>query len=242
MNTRSLSIIIPAFNEEGNIESACRDVDDIAKKHLSDYEILVVDDASQDRTAEIIANLQKEISHLILLRNPVNKGLGYNYRKCLSESRFPYAMMVPGDNETVASSLGAIFQKIGTADIIVCYASNPGVRSFRRRLVSKIFTQSINFLFGLNIRYYNGPCIVRTDLAKNFVPSTSSFAYMAVILIRSLKRGFSYQEMPFALRARGHGKTKAFHLRNIINVMRDVLILFWNEMICQQSRQMVEAR
>lgn len=242
MITRSLTIIIPAFNEEGNIESACRDVNDVAKKHLSEYEILVVDDASRDRTAEIVANLQKEIPNLVLLKNPVNKGLGYNYRRCLTEARFPYALMYPGDNEMGAPSLGPIFDKIGTTDMIVTYCANTEVRSFQRRLVSRIFTQSINFLFGLNIPYYNGPCIVRTDLAREFLPATSSFAYMAIILVRSIKSGASYQTMPFLLIARGHGKTKAFRLKNIVSVIKDVLALFWNEMIRKHPKQMIEVQ
>lgn len=232
--TQSLTIIIPAFNEEGNIESACRDVNDVAQKYLSEYEILVVDDASWDRTTEIVTNLQKEIPRLVLLRNPVNRGLGYNYRRCLTEARFPYAMMYPGDNEMDAPSLGPIFQKIGTTDIIVTYCANTELRSSQRRFVSKLFTQSINFLFGLNVPYYNGPCIVRTDLARKFLPATSSFAYMAIILVRSIRSGASYQTMPFLLIARGHGKTKAFRLNNVVSVIKDVLTLFWNEIIWKQ--------
>ena len=102
--------------------------------------------------------------------------------------------------------------------------------------VSKVFTGVLNVLFGLKVRYYNGPSLIRTDLAREFVPSTSSFAYMAVILVQLLKAGATYKEMTFRLRPREFGKTKAFQPRNVMNVIRDILALFWKIQIRRQVK------
>ena len=242
MDSKSLSVIIPAYNEEGNIHSACEDIARVAEKHLSDYEILVFDDASQDQTSEVVQQFQKENSHVLLFRNPVNKGLGYNYRAGILNARCRYAIMVPGDNEVVADSLEGIFKQVGMTDIIITYATNPEVRPLWRQRVSGIFTGVLNFLFGLNVRYYNGPSVIRTDLAREFVSFTNSFAYMAVILVQLLKSGASFKQMGFVLRARQYGETKAFRLKNVMSVMWDIVSLFWKVTIRRQFKQVLRTQ
>lgn len=222
-----MSIIIPALNEEGNIRPTCEGMIQLAEKFLEDYEILVFDDASTDKTYQVVEELQKRNAKVRLFRNPVNRGLGYNYRAGVKEARCRYTMMVPGDNEMVAEGLEDIFRDIGTADIFVCYSTNPHVRPLWRQAVSNIFTALLNVLFGLNVIYYNGPSVIRADLAKEYLPSTSSFAYMAVMLVRLLKSGYAYKHKTFSLRPRRFGSTKAFQPRNVMNVIRDILGLWW---------------
>ena len=232
----SLSVIIPAFNEAKNIGATCTEMARVVGRHIPDYEILVIDDASQDETGEVVRKLQKENSRIVLVRNPVNRGLGYNYREGIFKSRCRYAIMVPGDNELVAESLESVLREVGSSDVIICKSENPEVRPRWRQMISKVFTGVLNVLFGLRVRYYNGPSLIRTDLAREFVPSTSSFAYMAVILGQLLKAGATYKEMMFRLRPREFGKTKAFRPRNVINVVRDVTALFWKVQIRHRVR------
>ena len=236
-NQKSLSIIVPAYNEEGNIRATCEGIIALAQKHLSDYEILVFDDCSQDKTSAIVKDLQKNNSHVLLFRNPTNKGLGYNYRAGILKARCRYAMMVPGDNEVIGESLENVFSAVGTSDILVCYSANPEVRSQTRQVISNLFTDSLNVLFGLKLRYYNGTCVIRTDLAKEFLPSTNSFAYMAVLLVQLIKSGYSYEHYTFALRKRLSGTTKAFRLKNVVNVIKDILGLYFYVMIFRSHKR-----
>ena len=222
----SLSIIIPAYNEEGNIRDACLDIARVAERYVSDYEILVLDDASQDRTSEVVKSIQETNPRILLFRNQVNKGLGYNYRLGVTRARYDYTIMVPGDNEVGAESLRDAFQRIGTTNVIVCYASNPELRPFWRQIVSQAFTKLLNLLFCLKIRYYNGPSIIQTSLAKEFVSATNGFAYMAVSLVQLIKAGASYQQVSFSLCSRQYGKTKAFRLKNILSVIKNIIFLF----------------
>ncbi len=228
MNKKSLSIIIPAYNEEGNIRPTCEGMAALAQKYLEDYEILVFDDCSPDRTSEVVKDLQCVNPHIVLIRNEVNKGLGYNYRAGILKARCAYTIMVPGDNEVIADSLTEVFQSLGSTDIIVCSSTNAHVRPFMRQLISRIFTFLVNAMFGLKVNYYNGPAIIRTDLAKENLPSTNSFAYMAVLLVYVLKLGATYTYSTFSLRPRKYGKTKAFEFKNVVTVISDILRLFWD--------------
>lgn len=224
---KALSIIVPALNEEGNILKTCEGITPLAERYLSDYEILVFDDGSSDRTAEVVKVLRRKNNHVLLFQNPVTRGLGYNYRMGVLKAKCPYAVMVPGDNEIVGNSLEELFKRVGSVDLLISYPSNSHIRPLSRRWLSKGFMTLMNLLFGLKIRYYNGPSVIPTEIARQFVPRTDGFAYMAVTLVRSIKAGYSYQEVPCTLQERQHGKSKAFRLKNVVSVVRDIALLFW---------------
>jgi glycosyltransferase involved in cell wall biosynthesis len=225
---KSLTVVIPAYNEAENIGPTCLGIAALAEKHLDHYEILVFDDASTDATAEKVRELERSNPKIRLIKNAHNRGLGFNYCEGVRQADCRYVMMVPGDNEVIAASLEEIFRTLGTVDIGICYAANSGIRPPARQLISKLFTSILNMLFGLKVLYFNGPNLLRTDLAKTHLPDTSSFAYMAVMLVTLLKEGHSFQHYTFELKPRLYGKTKAFCLQNVLRVMRDVLRLFWS--------------
>jgi len=224
---KSLTIVVPAYNEEGNIVPTCEGVIELAEKYLEDYEVLVFDDASADKTAEKVREIERKNSHVRLIRNERNQGLGYNYRAGVQQAACRYVMMVPGDNEVIAASLETIFKELGEADIGICYAANSGIRPQARQFISRLFTGILNFLFGLKVLYFNGPNVLRADLAKANLPTTSSFAYMAILLVTLLKQGHSFKHYTFELKPRLYGKTTAFRFKNVIRVMRDIAQLFW---------------
>lgn len=227
MPSKTLTVIIPALNEEGNIRAVCEEVAKLAEQWLTDYEILVFDDASRDQTAAVVEGIRKKNSNLMLFRNDHTRGLGYNYQAGVLKARYEYVLMVPGDNEVNVESLEPMFRQIGAADLLLGCISNPGVRPLMRQFVSQLFIRTLNVLFGNKISYYNGPSVIRTEVVRQFLPLTDSFTYMAALVVQSLKAGYSYQEFPFALQERRYGKSKALNLRNAVRVIRDMAALFW---------------
>ena len=84
-----------------------------------------------------------------------------------------------------------------------------------------------NALFGLNLRYYNGLCVYKKEILTALPKTENSFAFAAEILIRMLKSGASYVEIPCEIRAQSSGKTSAFSFKNILNVISKICRLFW---------------
>ena len=217
MGPVTLSVIIPALNEAENLETCVREVTRTIPKSLS-YEVLIFNDGSSDRTGAIGETLRQEFSTVHLFHNPQPMGIGYNYVKGVEKAQGAFVMMVPGDNEIRFASLAPSFEKLGSYDILIPYAMNPQVRPRIRRLISNAFTMICNMLFGLRVRYFNGPCIHRTELVRSIFLDTSGFAYMAEILVRLIKSGATYTHVPMELRPRLHGASKAFRLRNALSV------------------------
>ena len=225
---KKISVIIPAYNEEGNIRLVLVEVTEFFKQvGLSEYEILVVDDASRDKTVDVVKDFIHHDHRVRLLQNKQNQGLGYNYRFGLNQASSQYAMLIPGDQEVVLDSLTPAIKYIDQVDVIIPFALNPEeVRTGSRLLLSRLFTWGLNFLFRFNLKYYNGPVIARTKLAIQFVSSSASFAYMAVMLVKMLKAGACYEQTGFLLRGRPTGKTKAFSFKNIVGVFKDIATLY----------------
>lgn len=227
----SISVIIPALNEEGNIAATVNEVLKAIDQRFQDYELLVFNDGSSDKTGEIADELTAKNGHLKVIHNSETMGLGYNYRKGVEIAKNDFVVMIPGDNEISGSSIEEMFKLVGTADIIIPYTVNTWVRPISRRIISRIFVMLMNLLFGLRLRYYNGPCIHKREIIQPMNINTSGFAYMAAILVRLLKSGHSFREVGMYLKEREYGSSKAFALKNIASVIKTVISLFWEVMV-----------
>src|SRR3954471_3506135 len=77
----SLSIVIPAFNEEGRLDATLNKIDSFIKSENTDAEILVVDDGSTDGTARLVMRHMQDKPYLRLLQNHINRGKGFSLRR-----------------------------------------------------------------------------------------------------------------------------------------------------------------
>ncbi len=232
----TLSVIIPALNEEGNLAVAAATVLEAIGNRFADYELLLFDDGSTDRTGAIADELAAGNPHIRVTHNPRNMGFGYNYNRGVELARMDYVTMFPGDNEIPAEAMRTILDAVGSADIVVPYISTPAVRSGSRRFVSACFVALVNFLFGLKLRYFNGPCVHRRALLQSVPMRTHGFAYMAAILVRLIRSGYSYVEVPMPLQARQHGRSKAFKPKNIVSVVSTLGELFWEVRVAERHK------
>jgi len=221
-----ISIIIPALNEEKNIGITVRELCVLLEKeNLTDYEILIFDDGSTDKTGEIAENLKKENERVKVIHNPRNMGLGYNFRKGAEIATGEYVSWLPADNENPADSFIKVLKHASEADIILAYTSNMEVRSLKRRALSRIYTFINNFIFGLHVRYFNGTPVYRRSLLLRVPPWSNSFAFAVEIIVPLLKSGATYIEVPVEIKATS--KTSALKFRRIIQVFKAIFLLFW---------------
>jgi dolichol-phosphate mannosyltransferase len=222
----TLSIIVPALNEEPNIAGTVEEITAAVGDHLGDYEVLLINDGSTDRTGPIMDQLAAADPHVRVAHNPVNLGLGAAYKVGLSLARFDHVMLVPGDNCFARSSLALIFARVGDADITATYPVNPQVRDFFRRCVSSSFTYLISLVFGLGMRYYNGATVHRTRLVRRITITADSFAFQAEILIKLLRRGAGYVQVGVPIIERRAGQSAALKPRNVARVLLGLVSIF----------------
>jgi glycosyltransferase involved in cell wall biosynthesis len=220
----SFCFVVPCFNEEDNVG---RTVSSIRKAiaERDDYEIILVNDASTDRTLERMRALARADPHIRIVDNPVNLGFGGSYKQGAAIATATYVMMLPGDDGFPAQSIAEILTHAGEADIIIPTVTNPGARSRLRAVASKAFTALFNWMFWLNVGYYNGAVLQRNDLLRGIEIRTNSFAYQAEALVKLIARGATYTHCYVCIQERAAGRSSALTLRNQIAVWRTIVHL-----------------
>lgn len=221
----SVSVITPAFNEEDNIKEAVSTIAASIPEIVAKYEIIVVDDGSHDNTSLVVKNLSKHKKHLKLIRYDKNRGFGYAFRIGLSAAIYDYVTLYPSDNEMSGKSLAELIIHAHEADLIITYYANSRLRTTFRRFVSNSYAFMVNFLFGLHIRYHNGPFICKTVLLKSIPLISDGIAFLTESKVRLIKAGYSYKEIPFSFRQRKFGKSTALTYKNIRQIVITLAVL-----------------
>jgi glycosyltransferase involved in cell wall biosynthesis len=223
---RSLSIIIPAYNESENILATLENVTSALEPLSLRHEILVVDDGSDDATPSIVEACARRCPAVRLLRNPRNMGFGWSYRRGVEEAALANIVMVHGDNAWGAATLRDLFSRTGDADVIIGYTRHMlKSRTVARTVVSKVFTALVNLITRRGLTYYNGLQIHRADILKGLHIESHGYGFQAEVLVKALRLGPSYLEVPMDLIERVKGESKAFRVKNFIDVWRTLRLL-----------------
>jgi glycosyltransferase involved in cell wall biosynthesis len=223
-----LSIIIPALNEELAISAAIKTAQKSVSQLGIDYELILINDGSVDRTGAIMDEFTKTNPDRVkVVHNLRPKNVGCAFGQGVKASQGEYVIMVAGDGETSEQTLISVINKIGSADLIISYATNTKIRSWQRRLISWSYVLILNLLFGMRLHYFNGTCLIRRDLIKQLSPWTPGFAFMSEISIQLIKNGATYEEVPAPLQPRLGGKSKSLSIKNFILVAGSISKLIW---------------
>lgn len=226
----TLSVIVPALNEEEALARTVNMLLRVAAGLFDDYELIVINDGSTDGTAAIADRLAADHAQVRAVHHVENKGLGYSYREGIGLATKEYVCWIPGDcGGLMEEDLVRIWQAVGSADLIVVHLLSEN-RPWMRQVVSRSYTTILNLLFGLKMKYYNGANVYRRTLLSQVPMNSKGYGLFAEILIRLVKSGHDYSEVGMHNRERpgAHANSKAFKLRNWIRVGRFALSLFWH--------------
>lgn len=226
----TLTVIIPAYNEEGNLPGTLQEVVPLVSKHFSDYEVLIFNDCSKDNTGKVADHAAEGNSKIKVVHNPKNMGMGYNFKEGVKMATKDFIIMVSGDNEISSVSYENMFLLLKeNKDMIVPYTINTEIRPIVRQLFSKAYTMLINTLFGLKLKYFNGPVVHKRNLIQSITIETDGFAYQSEALIKLIRRGCTYIHVGMTLKERKYGTSHAFDPRNIYRVLKTVCKMWIND-------------
>jgi glycosyltransferase involved in cell wall biosynthesis len=220
-----LTIVIPCLNEEAHIKDTLDTVAAAMRELQYSYEILVIDDGSTDRTAEIVEAYAIAHEELPIRphRNPRNRGLTRSYVDGAFLGRGKYYRLVCGDNPEPKETLLAIFNQLGNADMVVPYHSVQG-KPLLRRTLSRFYTKLVNILSGHNITYYNGCALHLRYNVMRWGPYSFGFGFQAELITRLLDEGANYIEIPVKTRhVEKSVRNSAINIGNFLSVGHTLL-------------------
>jgi glycosyltransferase involved in cell wall biosynthesis len=232
---KRISFVVPSLNEEANLEAAVRDLEIGTQGRVDDYEVLIFNDGSTDRTGEIADRLANKNPRIRVTHHKTPHNLGSCYREGLGQAKFEHYMFVPGDHEFPRYALERMLDHIGAADIVLHYVTNFEVRTRFRRTASHAYTALVNRLFGLDVKYFNGAIIHRTALLRALPACSDGFAYQTEFLVRLIKAGATVESVGCLMEARRGGRSSALRLHNLRNVGKTLAKLYVNLEILKQA-------
>lgn len=133
MEPKSISFVLPAYNEEDNIETAVKSILDVAEGlSLEDYEVIVVNDGSSDRTAEIIERLKEENGRVRPIHHPGNLGYADALRTGFTSARCRLVFYTDSDLQFDVKEVKNLLPAIEDYDIVT------GFRIYRYDPLSRL--------------------------------------------------------------------------------------------------------
>ncbi|MFH1996463.1 MAG: glycosyltransferase family 2 protein [Candidatus Omnitrophota bacterium] len=207
MSELSLSFVLPMFNEAEGIESTIAKIDLVAKELCNDYEIIIVDDASTDASADIVARAAGKNERLSLIRLKENTKFGGALAKGLYAASKDFIVYTDSDfpiREKDVEHALRLFDR--GADVINGYSLALKDSSIRRIIVSKVYNLLVQTLFGFSIRDINsGFKIYRKEVLVGITLRSKSPFIDVEIFAEILRRGFKVAQygLLFQLRTKG---------------------------------------
>ena len=220
-----ISFIVPALNEEKNVERTVSQISAASEGRVADYEIVLINDGSTDRTGQIMDELARRDPRIRVFHNEQNLGLGRTYRRGVDVARFEYVMGVWGDNPMPTASLACILDHVGEADLVVSYVTNfRQVKSLPRYIGSRGYTILLNLLFNMRLNYFNGYAVHRAELLRAINITSTGFGYQAEIIVKLHKLGHSYVEVGVES-VYETTPSAALRIKNLVTVAKTIIHL-----------------
>lgn len=214
--TVSLSIVIPAKNESAAIE----DVVKKAKSAFPDVEVLVVDDGSEDNTAELAENAGATV-----IRHPVSLGNGAAVKSGARSANGELIAFMDADGQHAAEAIQNLIDKIESGyDMAIGARNSGGHASIGRLFANGFYNELASFMSGQKILdLTSGFRVVKAHLFKRFLYMLpNGFSYPTTITMAFLRSGFSIGFVPIEVEKR-KGKS---HIRPIRDGVRFLIIIF----------------
>lgn len=221
-----LSVIMPALNEELNISDAILNTLGAFDFFKINGEIIIVNDGSIDRTQALIEQNSKENPGRIhVIKHDKAKGIDASFWEGLQQAKGDIIVMLPGDNENDPLEIFRYYTLLEHVDIVVPFIFNREVRSSFRNILSFLYRFIINTTFLVNFNYTNGTILYRKSILEGLSHKSSGFFFQTDILIRAVKNGYLFAEVPYKLGVRKEGISKAISFPSLRLVIKGYLRL-----------------
>ena len=227
-----LSVIIPAFNEGRRLETTLREILAFLERGQRSFEIIVVDDGSADKTAEVAADFEEAV---YLLRLARNRGKGAALRHGVVASSGKMILITDADLSTPIQELDKLTPHLDSAQLVFGSRALEDSeilehQSRHRELLGKVFNLFIRLLGAGPIRDTQcGFKLIRGDIARELFPgfTVDRFAYDVELVFEARKRGYEIREVGVEWSDAPFSRVRP--LRDGLHMVLDVIKMRWRK-------------
>lgn len=236
---RSLSVVIPAYNEGQRIRTHVQSVLSFLDKQKRTYEVIVVDDGSSDNTFSELSAITH--NRLRVLRNDVNHGKGYSVKRGVLASHYDHVLFSDADLSTPFKELVHLERFLPSFDVVIGSRAVKGAQimtsqPFYRVFIGKCFNVLVQLLgvFGIHDTQC-GFKLFKGDVARKIFrkQTIDRWAFDVEILFIAKKNNYLIKEFP--VEWAHSGKSEVHALRDSLRMFKELLVIRWNA-LCGKYR------
>jgi len=237
-----LSIVIPSFNEELRLPVTLAEISAYIRASKRETEVIVIDDGSTDRTADVANSFRGEIQRLRVVANKKNRGKGYSVRHGMLEARGRVVLFTDADLSAPIDETDKLLAALADHDVAI------GSRALNRSLISvrqSVFRESAGIIFNFIVRailrlpFVDTQCgfkAFRRERCRVIFQQQriERFGFDPELLYLARHHGLSAVEIP--VRWAHSPATKVSMWRDSIQMFLDVFIIRWNALTGRYGR------
>jgi glycosyltransferase involved in cell wall biosynthesis len=231
----SLSIVIPAYNEEANVVAAVEEVSSVAQTLNMDYEIILVNDGSRDRTGEVArAELAPRIPNFRLEEHFPNRGYGGALKAGFAAATKDLIAFTASDRQFKFSEITLLLNKLTPDVTLVSGWRVHRQDNFIRRMNGRGWNTVVMILFGRTIHDIDcGFKVFRRDVLNHIHIESNGAMIDTEMLAEMRARGFKMMDVPVTHLPRTAGSPTGANLKVIVRAFRDLFkfrLRLWREL------------
>ena len=232
----SLSFFMPAYNEQESIELALKSAIQVLKKISTDFELIVVDDGSNDDTIQKVNRFIRQERRVRIISHGINRGYGKALRTGIDAARKEYTFYTDADNQFDVQKLPEITKTLTPNQMIIGYRTRRQ-DSWQRLFMSWAYGKLIKYLFKIEVADIN--CSFKlfpTSLYRKFPLYSSTVFIDAEMVILAKRAGLHLKEVPVTHFQRIRGKSKfelgkkgvmmVIHPLKVIEIVKEIISLY----------------
>jgi len=220
-----LTVVIPAYDEEGQIEAEIDGIHEALRDGGRAYEIIVVDDGSTDRTAELA-----EAKDCTVIRRRRNRGYGAALKRGIAAARSELVVITDADGTYPPEEIPRLLERAEDADMVVGARTGEDVHISLVRRPAKWFLRVVaSYLAGTRIPDLNsGLRVLRRSLVRHYARILpSGFSFTTTISLALLCNDYRVEYVPISYRKRvGKSKIRPSHAYHFLILILRAIVLF----------------
>jgi len=234
----SLSVFFPAYNDGGTIASLVIAAIHAARALTPDFEVIVVNDGSQDHTAQILDELARSYPQVRAVHHPQNRGYGGALRTGFATATRELIFYTDGDAQYDPAEMAVLWARMAPGvDLVNGYKisrSDP----LHRIVIGRVYHHIVKALFGLRVRDVD--CDFRL-MRRSIFDRVTLEKNSGVICLEMMKKiqdaGFTIVEAPVHHYHRTYGQSQFFNFRRIFHTGVDVMKLWYRLGVRREHRR-----
>lgn len=227
--TPDISIVVPCYNESGNLPELVERIHELLQFRSLDGEIILVNDASTDHSKDVMDKLMNQYPRLRAVHHQTNRGIAESWNSGIEQAGGKYICLIDADLQYQPEDIWRLYSEIqfSRCDMVQGHRSHIERAPDPRYYYSRVLSLALNLLFGMSLRdNKSGFVIARQDVLRDIIRYRTKFNYFQTFISVTAKcKGYTIREVEVLFRDRLVGKSfiRSFPLRIVLETCYDLV-------------------